>query len=109
MRFQTKKIVDDTAITVSKNYESVQLDHIYGFSVHFVWASTTADATIQIQASNNNVNWDAIASASQVIANNSGNVLFNIPDVFYKYFRCVVTVTSGTVTTLEATYQIKGF
>jgi len=109
MRFQNKKIFDESAVTSTINSVEVELNHIYGYSVQFIWTSTTASAIIKLQGSNDGTHWTNIVDATQVIADDNGNVLFNEADVFYQFFRGRLDFTSGSVTTLEATYQTKGF
>ena len=62
-----------------------------------------------MQASNTETDWDDISGAFVAIDNNSGSKLFNMPDVLYKFYRVVVTVNTGTLSTLRAESYTKGF
>ena len=107
MKFQVQKVVDVAAVVATTNYDSVKLFHHSGYSAQVVWTSTTASAVVKLQRSNDNVNWEDVSGATQTIASNSGNVIFNEVDVFYGYFRPVLTYTSGSVTTLQVIYVKK--
>lgn len=108
MRIFNDTIVDLTSVTASSNSEVVSLDFIYGFSAQIKWTSTTASATIKLQASNDNVSFVDIAGTTQTVNNNNGDLIVNLDNVFYKYFRAAITYTSGTVTTIKVIVNGKG-
>ena len=95
MRTHSIKIINETNVTLTANYDSQQVERIHGYSVQFVWTATAVDATIKLQASNDGTNWDDIAGASCTITNTSDSKLFNLPEVYYRYFRPRVEVITG--------------
>lgn len=70
-------------------------------SIQINYASSTASWSIQLQGSNNNVDFVNIGSAITV-ANNSANAFTEIWGVAdYLYFKVVCTKTSGSFTGLS--------
>ena len=110
MRTHFLKIIDVTDVIALTNYASQQVERISGYSVQFIWtASKNIDAKIVLQASNDGENWDSIECASYLITDTITTTrLFNLPEVYYRYFRPRVEITAGTLTTLEAFYFLKG-
>ena len=96
------------AITATTNFDSQQLEHMYGYSVQFIWTSTNADATLLLQASNNGTDWDNISYATQAILNDDSSKLFVVPEAMYRYVRARVEVSGGSIDTLEIATYIKG-
>ena len=110
MRTHSLKIIDDVQVTQTTNYPSQQVERIIGYSVQFIWTSSQdIDATIVLQASNDGENWDTINCASyNIIDKITTTRLFNLPEVYYKFFRPRVEVKVGTLLTLQANYFLKG-
>lgn len=108
MRVHSKKIVDETNITLSATYGSQQLDHIYGYSSQVVWSCSAASGIIILQASNNGTDWDDIPGTQIDVESVSGTKLFNFPDVFYKNCRVKVTMYTGALTSLVVENYMKG-
>lgn len=108
MRILDDSIFSGAAIVADVATESVDLSHITGYSVQIDWTSTTAAGTIKVQMSNDGKTWDDTGS-SQAISNDSGTVVLNFADVFYKYTRVFVDWTSGSITTLDVIVCGKGF
>jgi hypothetical protein len=65
-----------------------------GTGVHTMTPSVIAGASIKLQCSNDDTNWDDIASQTENITVD-GNAVFNQSGVFYRYIRGVLTITSG--------------
>lgn len=65
-----------------------------GTGVHTMTPSVLAGGVVKLQYSNDNQNWDDIASQTKNIAAD-GNVVFNLSGVFYRYIRAALTLTSG--------------
>ena len=113
MRTHFLKIVDVTDVTLPTNFDSQQIERIAGYSVQIIWTSTSVDATFKLEASNDNANWDTITGTEFNIVNDSNSLvsdskLFNLPEVYYKFFRPSVSIIDGTLLTLEASYFLKG-
>lgn len=100
---------EETNVTSTTNHDSQQTEHVWGYSVQFIWTSTTVQGAVKLQASNDNENWDDITGASYTINDISGSTLFNVPNVFYRFFRPRVEITSGALVTLKTITNIKGF
>lgn len=107
MRFATDQILNSTTVVATTASEILNLDTIVNFSVQIKWTSTTAAFVIGLEVSNDRVNFISVDSAA--VTDNNGADLFVIQDNPYKYARVYVTRTSGTLTTLTATYHGKGF
>jgi hypothetical protein len=86
----------------------MDLSNIVNFSVQIVWTSTTASFSVAVQVSNDNTNWVTLGTA-QAISNDNGNVMVVQQNNPYKSMRVLTTRTSGTLTTLQCTYEGKGF
>jgi len=102
-----KIIIEDAAITADQQSEAIEMLHLHGFSIQVEWTSTTAAATVQIEVSNDGVIWIPLASPTQAISNDSGTVMFNVIDVYYKFFRLDIDTVTGSITTFKATYNGK--
>lgn len=65
-----------------------------GTGVHTMTPSVIDGASVKLQYSNDNQNWDDIASQSKNITAD-GNVVFNQSGVFYRYIRAALAISSG--------------
>ena len=97
-----------TDVSTTTNFDSQQLEHMYGYSVQFIWTSTTVDATLCLQASNNGTDWEDIAYVSHDVFNTSSSKMFVVPEAMYRFVRPRVVFNSGTLDTLEIAIYIKG-
>lgn len=96
----------------------IPLEQIFGYAVQAVWTGTP-NGIIKLQAScdipvNNTgqggqtiVNWVDITNSPQVIAGSSGNFMWNVTDVMYRYVRSVYTNTSSDGV-LNVNINVKG-
>lgn len=107
MRFATDQILNLATVVATTVSETLNLETIVNCSVQIKWTSTTAAFTIGIEVSNDASTWFSLDSAT--VADNNGSDIFVIQNNAYKYGRIYVTRTSGTLTTLTATYHGKGF
>lgn len=107
MRFITDSILNLSAAVASSTSETLNLDTILNCSVTVKWTSTTASFTINMEVSNDGVDWFVIDFST--IANNNGTDIYIIQNNPYRYARVSVVRTSGTATTITATYHGKGF
>lgn len=107
MRITDYTLYSATSVTASTNTNSIDMVHNVLLSVQMEWTSTTAVASVTVQVSNDGTTWINTAQ-TQAIANNSGAVMLTLVDFAYKYARCAVTYTSGTVTTLSLKVLAKG-
>ena len=89
-------------------YWSQQTEHIWGYSIQFIWTAAGVDGTGKLQASNDESNWDDITGTSFAIGSGSNSKLFNCPDICYKYVRSVIEITTGTIETLKVIMYQKG-
>jgi len=98
---KVNQLANATSVVATTNYPFTSDFHKV-ISVHVIWTSTTASATIKLQCSNDATNWSDFTTATS-IANNSGDVFYavdQVKDAFY--WRVLITYTSGTITTLKA-------
>ena len=112
MRTSNDLILNLTNVTTDQFSEAVDLTNIYLYSVQLSWTSTTAAATISLQATNYenplSTDWITISATSQTVNNNSSSVMIKETDVSYKKFRIFVDHSSGTITTVTAKFNAKG-
>lgn len=88
--------------------DGVDIRYCYGFSVGYKWVSTTAAATIKLQESLDGIVWVDVADSTVTINNNSSSSIIHFDAKYSSFVRAVLTYTSGTVTSAEATIVIKG-
>ncbi len=106
-RFVTDTIVSRTADTVSFTTTGQEIATIRNYSLQAIWTETTiSGASVEIQASDDNLNWSSIASTSQPISSDD-NFLWNFSDANYRYFRFSVTIGGGTLDTFVGIYNAK--
>lgn len=108
MRLFNDTILNESAITADKTSESIALGFVQDIAIQIIWTSTTAAGTIQIQVSNDGVNYVTLTSHNKTINNNNGNEMVVISDANYAYIRVFVDYTSGTVETVKAIINGKG-
>lgn len=92
-------ILDETNLTTAKE-AIVNLSQIGRVSLQVVTikiGGDPLDATITLQASNDGDNYALLHGASYHVTQ-SGNVVFKVPDVSFKWMKVVYTPISGTVT-----------
>lgn len=67
-----------------------------GIGTHTMTPTVISGSSIKLQSSNDNTNWDDIASVTENITAD-GNVVFNCSDVYYRYARAYLTVGTGRI------------
>jgi hypothetical protein len=103
-----KTLFDVSAVTTDQTSDVQDMGFLYGYSVQFIWVSTTCVATFKMQASNDGTNWIDVTNGSQAIANNSGSVMLNLDAQYPAFVRGVIDMTSGTLTSALAVMNSKG-
>ena len=104
---QTLKVMSAVDMSVAtSNGLSVLAFNIALCSFQAVWTGTSPVGTLQIQGSNNNINWSNDGSTTAV-SGNSGNVLIKVTSVCYDYIRIQYAKTSG-VGTLNVLQSCQG-
>lgn len=86
------------ALTVSSNQviDSIDITNCNGVSVQLNGLSATA-GSMKLQQSNDNTNWEDIASATSTLAANEANII-NVAGVYTGHVRAVVTLSDGAGT-----------
>jgi hypothetical protein len=107
MRIDQKQIVtgaDMSSGTITS--ESLPALHAAIGAVHAVFTGSPT-GTIKIQSSIDGVNWTDITGSSRSITA-AGDIMWNLNNIGFNYFRLVYIATSGTGT-LNAWSNFKGF
>ena len=83
------------------------LDKATGYAIQVVWTGTTSPVgTIQLNGSNDNVNWTALSGASAAVSG-AGSFIFKEASPYYKFVQLVYTRTSGGASdVLTATIRV---
>lgn len=93
-------VADVAALAATANYPFTADSHRV-VSVQTVWTATTVSATLTLQCSNNNADWDDFATGT-AITNASGKVMWHVDTKDALYWRVNYTRVSGTATTFKA-------
>lgn len=107
MRFANDLILNLSSVAATTVSETIDLNTIVNCSFQVVWTSTTASFTLGLEVSNDGTNFTSIDSAT--VSDNNGSDIFIIQENPYRYARVYITRTSGTLTTLRASYHGTGF
>lgn len=102
-------ILDHSAVTADKTSEIVDLLFIKDVSVQCTWTSTTAAGTFKLLVSNDGTNFEELSSPTQAVNNDSGTKHLILQNCPYHYLKVFFDYTSGTVTTLKAIINGKGY
>ena len=93
-------VIDATNVTTTDiTAEVMDCSNRYGISVHAISTGTIA-GTVQLQVSNDGINWVAL-TALNITINNSTNLYVEKGDLFCKFARVFYDATSGTTNTLK--------
>jgi hypothetical protein len=106
MRYASDTIFDQATAAGSYNSETVELPFQFGYSV----CATTVGAgtgSCKLQASVDGITFVDVTGSSQNFTA-AGSMFFNVSDAFYKSFRVVLTVATGTPTATIKFFS-KGF
>ncbi len=114
MRFVPKQLANATSMGASFKSNGVDLNQIVVYSVEAVWTGGTADGTLNLEVSNddvpvaaatgnpvgtnpaaNVVNWVTYTGSSTTVSG-AGNFLWNCLDAGYRWVRVSYTRSSGT-------------
>ncbi len=100
--------LDITAPTVGTTQysERVDISMQAGFAVYGSWSGTSIQGAIFLQASADGTNWVLLSGASEVISGH-GEHLWNVSQVFFRFFRVGVTSSAGTID-VSLYYNAKG-
>jgi hypothetical protein len=101
-------IIPATALTADITGDMVNVGHFTKAGFQVVWAGLTGtvNATVSLQVSNDNVNWDN-ATTTITLSGTSGNDCVAVSDIYFSYCRAVVAknnVTGGTIS-VTATFK----
>jgi len=100
-------VLNETNLTTSDvASEVLDCTNIYGLSVHAISTGTVAGA-VEIQVSNDKINWVTLSSPSITITNTTNDAV-QVADLFYKWARINYNAISGTTNTLEVHITTKG-
>jgi hypothetical protein len=87
------QLVNATVVSLTKDLET-----LVGYSIQINWSSSSLVGTFTLEASNDNVNFTAIANTSQAISGSSGTHIYNAVLFHYEYVRCRFERVSGSGT-----------
>lgn len=92
-------LVDSVSMGANITSSAVNVQEAVSYSVHAIWsAGATPIGTLDLQASNDGVNYQSVLSAPAAVSGNSGQILINIEKHAYAYIQVVYTRTSGSAT-----------
>lgn len=71
--------------------------NVAGYAIQAVWSNgSTPVGSMNLQASNDSVNWSDIPNSTLAVSGNTGNNIFNTgKGAYYNFVRLVYTRTSG--------------
>lgn len=99
-RLQVTQIANAASLAATTSY-SFTADYCKAETIQFVYTSTTASFSIQVEHSLDGTNWIAEGSATAV-SNASGTAHVHLKEKDALYWRVTATRTSGTLTTFKA-------
>ena len=105
MRINTQVIMEETDLSTIATSDTIELDHIYGFSilVKYTGSDKTMDATAYLEISNNGTDWSTYHTFT--LEGLSDNCTINATDVFYKMARVRIVSGRGTVSPTLTVYK----
>lgn len=106
MRNATDTIFSGVTAAGNNNSDAVQVELQFGYSV-CATISTTGTGSVKLQASIDGTTYVDVASSSQAFTVPT-SLFWNVSDVYYRYFRVVVVVSTGTPTAVVKFFS-KGY
>lgn len=91
------ELLSNADASVNQNSVPYQKSDLKDYSIQATFSSATINGSLQLQASNDNVNWHDVTGGTQAIVNGETH-LFNVTGGNYKFTRVAWTATSGTGT-----------
>jgi hypothetical protein len=99
------QLLDASSMGADVTSDAVNINSVVCYSVHCVWENgSSTGGSLELQASNDNVNF--VSVATQAIATDSGNYMFNVEKAGYSYFRIFYDRSAGSGD-LTANYTLK--
>lgn len=102
-----------TSMAVNIQSKPFLIEHIYAYSFTIVWTGAPT-GSIKLQASNDPTmdeasvaGWVDISSSTYAVAG-AGNLLYNMPDIAYRWVRFTYTATAGAGTVTTFSWTLKG-
>lgn len=113
LRYGTAQIITSASMIATIDSIGIDTNQQVGGAIQAVW-SGNPNGTLKIQVSNDNVlsytnviNWTDYTGSSQSLTGSSGNFVWNLLNMGYRWIRLVYTFSSGSGT-LNAVYSGKG-
>ena len=107
MRENDKLLINNVRMNASITSSAFDLVHKYVYCIQAVWTGAGVDGTFKLQASNDNSNWEDIASSATVAAG-AGSYMWNVNAVGYRYVKVVFTKAGASDGYVSVTINVKG-
>lgn len=109
----SSKVIKESTLTLlnettDQEGEIIDISYIYGYSIQWDWTSTSCTAVLKMMQSNNGIKWSDVIGSDQAISDNSGDILIDLHAQMAGYVKAVVTISAGTLLTLESLFNAKG-
>jgi hypothetical protein len=98
------QVFANQSLAVSANSLVAEIKEARTFSVQIITAGSSFSGSVQVQASDDNINWASDGSPFTISA--AGSQMLNFPDRGYAYVRLAFTAVTG-VGTLNALISAK--
>jgi len=99
-------IIDSVDVSADERSEILDISNVYGMSIQAVTTGTIS-AVAKIEVSNDKENWVELSSPTITISNVTNDAV-QAPEMFYKWARIFIDVTSGTTNTVKVYFTSKG-
>lgn len=107
MLFCTKELVSSGTISATTALTAIELLQNTKLSLQCVYTVTTGSFSLQLQESNDGVNYSDI-SGSAIAVTATGSGFLKVADACSRYYRVRAVRTSGDIDTLVITAHTKG-
>lgn len=89
-------LIDDEAMNSDITSSSLGVNEAISFSVQAIWSDGTSPVgSLDLQASNDGINFTSVLTSPSAVSGNSGQILINVEKHAYANIRIVYTRTSG--------------
>lgn len=107
MRINSQVILDTTDLATEITSDTIELDHIYGYSIYILYTGSNSanqmETTACLQVSNDGVSWSTYHEFS--LEGPADTCVVNATDVFYKMARVKLTVVAGSISPKLTVYK----
>lgn len=95
MRFFPENLLTNGDMSGNLTSTNLSLLQVFGFSIQAVWTGTPT-GTLQLNCSNDGVNWDMVQNSAQSLTGSAGHFTWNVTSSNYRWVQLTYTATSGS-------------